>query len=151
MTKNINTNDSDSNQPKPPFNLQSAREKVQKAQDLWNSKDPAKVALAYTQNSKWRNRDQFIQGRKEIVEFLTKKWAKELGYSLKKELFAFEGNKIAVDFEYEYHDSDNNWYRAYGIEHWIFDEDGLMRDRKTSINETAINQNDRKFFNNLNK
>jgi nuclear transport factor 2 (NTF2) superfamily protein len=132
-------------QLKPPFTLQTAKLKVQRAEDLWNSKDPEKVALAYSINSQWRNRNVFIQGRKQIAEFLTAKWKRESGYRLKKELFTFSANLIAVQFQYEYHDDLGQWFRAYGIEHWSFDEDGLMVTRDASINELSIGANERQL------
>ncbi len=130
----------------PPFTLESAKEKVQRAEDLWNSKDPAKIALAYTEQSQWRNRNEFVQGRDAITELLHRKWNRELNYKLKKKLFSFSGNRIAVHFEYEYHDDSGQWYRAYGNEHWDFDEDGLMHTRDASINELAINTDERNFL-----
>jgi nuclear transport factor 2 (NTF2) superfamily protein len=133
-------------QIKPPFTLETAKEKVQRAEDLWNGKNPAKVALAYTQDSQWRNRSAFVQGRAEIAQLLEKKWQKEQQYRLKKELFTFSDNLIAVQFEYEYHDEAGQWFRAYGNEHWDFDADGLMRTRDASINEQAIEVGDRRIF-----
>jgi len=130
----------------PPFNLETATLKVQRGEDLWNSKDPKKIALAYTEDSQWRNRNEFVQGRNEIAQLLTRKWRRELDYRLKKELFTFSGNKIAVHFEYEYHDDNGQWFRAYGNEHWEFDEQGLMFNRDASINEKVINEEERKFF-----
>jgi len=130
----------------PPFNLETATLKVQRGEDLWNSKDPKKIALAYTEDSQWRNRNEFVQGRNEIAQLLTRKWRRELDYRLKKELFTFSGNKIAVHFEYEYHDDNGQWFRAYGNEHWEFDEQGLMFNRDASINEKVINEEQRKFF-----
>lgn len=131
--------------PLPPFTRQSAIEKVRLAEDGWNSRDPAMVALAYTSDSKWRNRVEFPQGRKEIEEFLTRKWAKELDYRLIKELWAFDGNRIAVRYAYEYRDVSGNWFRAYGNENWEFDIDGYMAERHASINEQPIAEKDRKF------
>jgi len=131
--------------PLPPFNEQSATEKVRLAEDGWNGRDPAKVALAYTEDTKWRNRVEFAQGRDEVVAFLTRKWNRELEYRLIKELWAFGGNRIAVRYAYEYHDDSGQWYRAYGNENWEFAEDGLMRFRHASINEMPIAQTDRKF------
>ena len=115
------------------------------AEDAWNSKDPVRVSLAYTPDSEWRNRNQFINGREEIVRFLTEKWQKEQAYKLKKEYWAHTGNRIAVRFEYEYHDANGQWWRAYGNENWEFDENGLMRKRFASINDLAIEEKDRKF------
>lgn len=131
--------------PVPPFRLESAIEKVRLAEDGWNSRDPAKVALAYTPDSRWRNRAEFPQGRDQIRAFLTRKWARELDYRLIKELWAFSGNRIAVRYAYEYHDDSGNWFRAYGNENWQFDENGLMSERHASINEHPIAQEDRKF------
>ncbi len=131
--------------PLPPFTLETAIEKVRLAEDGWNSRNPAKVALAYTVNSKWRNRAEFPQGRAQIEEFLTRKWAKELDYRLIKELWAFDGNRIAVRYAYEYHDDSGNWFRAYGNENWEFDADGYMAARHASINEHPIAEEDRKF------
>ncbi|MDR6941611.1 nuclear transport factor 2 family protein [Mucilaginibacter pocheonensis] len=131
--------------PLPPFNFETATQKVQLAEDAWNSKDPERVALAYTVDSEWRNRSQFINGRAEIVKFLTAKWQKELDYKLKKELWAFTDNKIAVRFEYEYHDASGQWYRAYGNENWDFNEHGLMQRRFASINDVLINEEDRRL------
>lgn len=130
----------------PPFTFESAKEKVQRAEDLWNSKDPAQIALAYTEQSQWRNRNEFVQGRDAIAELLRRKWNRELDYKLRKELFSFSGNRIAVHFEYEYHDDSGQWFRAYGNEHWEFDENGLMHTRDASINELAIDATDRSFL-----
>ena len=124
---------------KPPFTLQSARQKVQMAEDLWNSRDPHKVAQAYTEDSLWRNRDMFIKGHGEIEAFLTQKWAKELDYKLKKELFVFSDDKIAVQFEYVWHDASGQWFCSYGLEHWEFAPDGRMKKRTASINDVALN------------
>ncbi len=132
--------------PIPPFTRESAIEKVRLAEDGWNGRDPAKVALAYTPDSKWRNRAEFPQGREEIEEFLARKWAKELDYRLIKELWAFDGNRIAVRYAYEYHDDSGNWFRAYGIENWQFDTEGYMAERHASINEHPIKEEDRKFL-----
>ncbi|MEN0054593.1 MAG: nuclear transport factor 2 family protein [Mucilaginibacter sp.] len=131
--------------PLPPFNFETATQKVQLAEDAWNSQDPVRVSLAYTVDSEWRNRSQFINGREEIVKFLSGKWEKELDYKLKKELWAFTDNRIAVRFEYEYHDADGQWYRAYGNENWEFDENGLMQRRFASINDVLINEADRRL------
>lgn len=130
---------------KPPFSRDKAILKVQAAENGWNSRDPAKVSLAYSINSEWRNRDTFVKGRKQIVEFLSDKWDKELEYRLAKQLWAFTDNRIAVRFQYEYHDADGNWFRAYGNENWEFDDDGLMRRREASINDYAIKESERKF------
>ena len=131
--------------PLPPFTMDTALEKVQKAEDAWNSKDPVNVSKAYTINSEWRNRTQFINGREEIVQFLTEKWKKEKHYKLKKELWGFRENRMAVRFEYEYQDENDQWYRAYGNELWEFDENGLMQKRFASINDLKIDYNDRKL------
>ncbi|AZB01542.1 nuclear transport factor 2 family protein [Chryseobacterium joostei] len=131
--------------PLPPFTLETAKEKIQMAEDAWNSQDPEKVSKAYTINSEWRNRDIFVNGREEIVSFLQKKWEKELHYRLKKEYWAHTENRIAVRFEYEYQTKDGNWFRAYGNENWEFDENGLMAKRYASINDLAIKEEDRKF------
>lgn len=131
--------------PLPPFTFETALEKIQLAEDAWNSQDPEKVSKAYTINSEWRNRDTFVNGREEIVAFLQKKWEKELHYKLKKEYWAHTDNRIAVRFEYEYQTRDGNWFRAYGNENWEFDENGLMAKRFASINDLAIREEDRKF------
>ncbi len=131
--------------PQPPFTLETAKQKIQLAEDAWNSQDPEKVSKAYTTDSDWRNRDTFISGREEIVLFLQKKWEKELNYKLKKEYWAHTDNRIAVRFEYEYQTKEGNWFRAYGNENWEFDENGLMAKRYASINDLAINEEDRKF------
>lgn len=131
--------------PLPPFTFETATEKVRLAEDGWNSRDPAKVALAYTVDSRWRNRSEFINGREEIIAFLTKKWEKEREYRLTKELFAFHENHIAVRFAYEWRDADGNWFRAYGNENWEFVENGQMRVRHASINDVPIEESERKF------
>ncbi|PWN60378.1 nuclear transport factor 2 family protein [Chryseobacterium viscerum] len=131
--------------PIPPFTLETAIEKIQLAEDAWNSQDPEKVSKAYTIDSEWRNRDTFVNGRENIVVFLQKKWAKEFNYKLKKEYWAHTDNRIAVRFEYEYQTKDGNWFRAYGNENWEFDENGLMAKRYASINDLAIKEEDRKF------
>ncbi len=131
--------------PLPPFTADTAAAKVRAAEDGWNGRDPAKVALAYTPDSQWRNRAEFLSGRDEIEAFLTRKWARELDYRLIKELWTFGANRIAVRFAYEFHDDAGNWFRAYGNENWEFDEDGLMRRRIASINDLAITEADRKF------
>ena len=130
---------------KPPFSLKTALEKVQRAEDLWNSKDPERVARAYTVDSKWRNRSEFVQGRESIAQLLTRKWTRELDYRLKKELFTFADNRIAVHFEYEYHDDSGQWFRAHGNEHWEFDDEGLMHTRDASINEHPIDESQRRL------
>lgn len=131
---------------KPPFTTETALAKVQAAENAWNSKDPERVALAYTENSEWRNRSTFIKGRDEIREFLKGKWDRELDYRLKKELWAHTENRIAVRFEYEWHDADGNWFRAYGNENWEFDESGLMQRRFASINDVPIDESERRIF-----
>ena len=130
-------------QIKPPFNAETARQKVQLAEDLWNTRDPKKISLAYAEDSQWRNRNEFVEGREAIAQLLTRKWKREFDYKLKKKLFIFSDNRIAVHFEYEYHDDSGQWFHAFGNEHWEFDEDGLMRTRDASINELAINSNER--------
>lgn len=131
-------------QLKPPFTLETALQKVQRAEDLWNGKNPQQVSMAYTENSAWRNRSEFVQGRENIARLLEGKWQRELDYRLKKELFAFQGKRIAVHFEYEYHDDSGQWFRAYGNEHWEFDDEGLMRTRDASINEHVIDERERR-------
>jgi len=131
--------------PLPPFNAETAAEKARKAEDAWNTRDPERVALAYTEDSKWRNRSEFFSGRAAIVEFLKRKWAKELDYRLIKEVWAFTGNRIAVRFVYEWHDAAGNWFRSHGNEQWEFDELGFMRRREASINDVPITEAARKF------
>ena len=131
--------------PVPPFNEETARQKVKTAQDAWNTRDPEKVALAYTPDSKWRNRDEFFEGREEIVAFLRRKWERELDYRLEKNLWCFTDNRIAVRFEYESHDQDGQWWRSHGNELWEFDENGLMRRRGASFNGYTIDESERKF------
>ena len=131
--------------PLPPFTFETATQKVQLAEDAWNSQNPNRIALAYTIDTEWRNRSVFVNGREEIIKFLTEKWQKELDYKLKKELWAFTENRIAVRFEYEYHNNSGQWFRAYGNENWEFDENGLMKKRFASINDLAINQSDRRL------
>ncbi len=131
--------------PLPPFSAESAANKVRLAEDAWNTRDPGRVALAYTPDSYWRNRAEFIEGRDTIVAFLTRKWHRELDYRLIKELWAFHENRIAVRFAYEWRDDSGNWFRSYGNENWEFDERGLMRRRLASINDLPIRENDRKF------
>jgi len=131
--------------PLPPFTIDSAIEKVRLAEDGWNSRDAARVALAYTPDSQWRNRAEFVTGRTAIVEFLTRKWQRELDYRLIKELWAFAGNRIAVRFAYEWHDDSGNWFRSYGNENWEFDESGLMRRRFACINDAPMREQDRRF------
>ena len=131
--------------PLPPFTRETAILKVLLAEDAWNSRDPEKVSLAYTLDSRWRNRSEFVNGRAEIVAFLTRKWSKELNYRLIKELWAFNDNRIAVRFAYECHDDSGNWYRSYGNENWEFDDDGLMHKRHASINDLPIKESNRKY------
>ncbi len=134
-----------SNKLIPPFTEETARAKVQAAEDGWNSRDPERVALAYTEDSQWRNRDEFFTGREAIKEFLTRKWASELDYRLMKELWAFTDNRISVRFEYEWHDESDQWYRTHGNEHWEFDEEGLMRRRDMSANDVPIEESERRY------
>lgn len=129
--------------PLPPFTLETALAKVQAAENAWNTRDPEKVSLAYTEDSVWRNRAEFFTGRQKIREFLTRKWNSELDYRLKKELWSFTDNRISVKFEYEYHNDSGQWYRAYGNEQWEFAENGLMRRREASINDVPISESDR--------
>jgi nuclear transport factor 2 (NTF2) superfamily protein len=131
--------------PLPPFDAQSAAQKVRMAEDAWNTRDPQRVALAYTLDSVWRNRAEFFAGREPIVQFLTRKWNKELDYRLIKELWAFHGNRIAVRFAYEWHDDAGKWFRSYGNENWEFDEHGYMRRRIASINDLSISEKERKY------
>jgi nuclear transport factor 2 (NTF2) superfamily protein len=131
--------------PLPPFTEQSARQKVQAAEDAWNSRDPDRVALAYTLDSQWRNRSEFLTGRDEIRAFLARKWERELDYALRKDLWAFTADRIAVRFQYEWHDADGQWWRSYGNENWEFDEHGLMRRREASINDVAIAEAERRI------
>ena len=131
--------------PVPPFDEDSARQKVKAAQDAWNTRDPEKVSLAYTEDSKWRNRDEFFEGREEIVAFLQRKWARELDYRLVKNLWCFTENRIAVRFEYESRDEDGQWWRSHGNELWEFDENGLMRRRDASINDYKIEESNRRI------
>lgn len=132
--------------PLPPFTVETAALKARLAEDAWNTCDPQRVSLAYTEDSVWRNRAEFIQGRPAIVGLLTRKWQRELDYRLIKELWAFHGNRIAVRFQYEYHDDSGNWFRAHGNEQWEFDAHGLMRRREASINDVRITQAERKFL-----
>ncbi|KAF0209666.1 MAG: response regulator receiver [Methylocystaceae bacterium] len=131
--------------PLPPFTLETATQKVRMAEDAWNTRDPERVSLAYTVDSRWRNRAEFLVGRDEIVAFLTRKWRRELDYRLIKEIWAFRENRIAVRFAYEFHDDSGSWYRAYGNENWEFDENGLMRLRIASINDLPIAASERKY------
>lgn len=135
----------ESKPPLPPFTLETAKAKVQAAEDAWNTRDPQRVALAYTEDSQWRNRAEFFSGREAIAAFLRRKWATELDYRLRKELWSFTGNRISVRFEYEWHDDSGNWYRSYGNEQWEFAENGLMRRREASINDVSIQESERKF------
>lgn len=131
--------------PLPPFNEETAKQKVRAAEDGWNNRNPEKVAMAYTADSQWRNRSEFLNGRDEIREFLTRKWEKEQDYRLIKELWAYTDNSIAVRFAYEWHDESGNWFRSYGNENWEFDDNGLMKVRRASINDLAIEESERKF------
>jgi nuclear transport factor 2 (NTF2) superfamily protein len=131
--------------PVPPFTRETALQKVQLAEDAWNTKDPEKVALAYTIDTEWRNRTEFVNGREAVKEFLKRKWKRELDYKLKKELWGFLGNRMAVRFEYEWHDDSGQWYRSYGNELWEFDDDGYMQKRFASINDLPIKDTERKF------
>jgi nuclear transport factor 2 (NTF2) superfamily protein len=132
--------------PLPPFTRETAAKKVQAAEDAWNTRDPERVAQAYTEDSVWRNRDEFLQGRTQIIEFLTRKWQRELDYALRKNLWAFDDNRIAVRFQYECHDATGQWYRSYGNELWEFDDHGLMRRREASINDVAIDETQRRII-----
>jgi nuclear transport factor 2 (NTF2) superfamily protein len=131
--------------PVPPFDRDAAIEKVRRAEDGWNSRNPQQVALAYSADSRWRNRSEFFEGRAAIIDFLTRKWLKELDYRLIKELWAFDSDRIAVRFAYEWHDDEGSWFRSYGNENWLFDENGLMSRRHASINDLAIDEAARKF------
>jgi len=135
----------ESRPPLPPFTLETAIQKVRMAEDAWNTRDPHRVALAYTSDSRWRNRVEFLQGREAIIEFLTRKWQSELDYRLIKEIWAFCGNRIGVRFAYEWHDDSGNWFRSYGNENWEFDEHGLMRLRIASINDRPIKESERQY------
>ncbi|MGO1052538.1 DUF1348 family protein [Crossiella sp. CA198] len=132
--------------PVPPFDEASARQKVQAAEDAWNTREPARVAAAYTPDSVWRNRSEFVTGRAEIEEFLTHKWERERDYALRKDLWTFGGDRIAVRFQYEWRDADGQWWRSYGNENWEFDEEGYMRRREASINDVAIAEGERRIF-----
>ena len=131
--------------PLPPFTEETARQKVQAAEDAWNTRDPQRVSLAYTEDTEWRNRTDFLNGREEVVAFLTRKWERELDYRLRKTLWAFTGNRIAVRFEYEWHDADGQWWRSHGNENWEFDEHGYMARRYASINDQPIREAERQF------
>lgn len=132
--------------PLPPFTFETAVEKIRKAEDAWNTRDPMRVALAYTTDSRWRNRSEFFQGRPAIIDFLTRKWNAEREYRLIKEIWSFSANRIAVRFAYEWHDANAACFRAYGNENWLFDENGLMCERHASINDVSIGDDERKFF-----
>ena len=131
--------------PLPPFNEETAKQKIQMAEDAWNSKDPVKVSMAYSVDTEWRNRSEFVNGRAEVQQFLENKWSTEIDYKLKKELWAYTDNRIAVRFEYEYRNDKDQWFRAYGNENWEFDENGLMKKRFASINDISINESERKL------
>jgi nuclear transport factor 2 (NTF2) superfamily protein len=131
--------------PVPPFTEETARQKVQAAEDAWNTRDPERVAAAYTEDSRWRNRDEFLAGRAEIVDFLRRKWARELDYALRKDLWAFTADRIAVRFQYECRDASGQWWRSYGNEQWEFDAEGYMRRREASINDLAIEASERRI------
>jgi hypothetical protein len=132
--------------PLPPFTLETARQKVQGAEDAWNQRDPERVASGYSQDSVWRNRSEFVTGREQIIAFLTRKWERELDYALRKELWSFEGNRIAVRFQYESHESAGQWWRSYGNELWEFDADGYLSRREASIDDVAIDATERRIF-----
>jgi len=136
---------SESRPPLPPFTLETAQQKIQAAENAWNTRDPERVSLAYTPDSEWRNRNEFLKGRAEIAAFLARKWQRELDYRLKKELWCFAGNRIAVRFEYEFHDDSGQWYRSYGNENWEFADNGLMAKRYASINDLRITEAERKL------
>jgi uncharacterized protein len=132
--------------PVPPFDEETARQKVQAAEDAWNTRDPERVAAAYTPDTVWRNRSEFLTGRDEVRAFLTRKWDRELDYALRKSLWAFEGDRIAVRFQYEWHDADGQWWRSYGNENWEFDADGYMARREASINDVPITESERRIL-----
>jgi nuclear transport factor 2 (NTF2) superfamily protein len=132
--------------PLPPFTRETALQKVQAAEDAWNTRDPQRVAGAYSEDTVWRNRDEFVQGREAVAAFLTRKWERELDYALRKELWAFTENRIAVRYQYESHDASGQWWRSYGNELWEFADDGLMRRRESSINDVAIDESERRIF-----
>ena len=140
------TNTENPRPPFPPFSAETAAQKVRMAEDAWNSREPERVSLAYTQDSVWRNRAEFLSGREEIVQFLKRKWSKELDYRLIKELWAFDGNRIAVRFAYEWHDDSGQWFRSYGHENWEFSDAGFMQRRMASINDLPIKETERKFL-----
>lgn len=135
----------DTRPPVPPFGREDAITKVRAAEDAWNTRDPQRVALAYSEDSRWRNRSEFFAGRPAIVEFLNRKWAEELDYRLVKEMWAFDSDRIAVRFAYEWHDDAGSWFRSYGNENWLFDQQGLMRRRHASINDVPIDESERRF------
>ena len=141
----MNANTNEVRPPFPPFTLETVQQKVRMAEDGWNNRNPERVALAYTVDSQWRNRAEFPVGREQIIEFLTRKWAKEYEYRLIKELWAFAGNRIAVRFAYEWHNDNGEWFRSYGNENWEFNDEGLMKKRYASINDLPIQEADRKF------
>jgi nuclear transport factor 2 (NTF2) superfamily protein len=143
--RTMTTTPTENRPPLPPFTRESAIQKVRLAEDGWNGRDPGKVALAYAIDSRWRNRSEFVNGRNEIIAFLSRKWSKELDYRLIKEMWAFTGNRIAVRFAYEWHDDSAHWYRSYGNENWEFNADGLMATRLASINDLPIAESDRKY------
>jgi uncharacterized protein len=132
--------------PVPPFDLETAKQKVRAAENAWNTREPERVAQAYTPDTVWRNRSEFVSGRDEVVAFLRRKWDRELDYVLRKQLWAFTDDRIAVRFQYEWHDSEGQWWRSYGNENWEFDADGYMRRREASINDVAIDEADRRLF-----
>lgn len=142
---NFNIDIEDIRQPLPEFTKETAIQKIRMAEDGWNNKDPAKIATAYSLDSKWRNRDTFVEGREEIIDFLKGKWEKELDYRLIKELWAYQGNRIAVRYVYEWHDANGNWFRSHGNENWEFNDKGLMSQRHASINDVPIKESERKF------
>lgn len=141
----VNVEHMNARPPVPPFTFETATQKVRMAEDAWNTRDPQRVALAYTEDSSWRNRSEFFRGRDAIVAFLTRKWTKERDYRLIKELWGYHENRIAVRFQYEYHDEAGNWFRAYGNEQWEFNDEGVMRRREASINDVPIQESERKF------
>ena len=132
--------------PVPPFDESAARKKVQAAEDAWNTRDPERVAAAYTRDTRWRNRSEFLEGREEVVAFLRRKWEREQDYALRKALWAFTDDRIAVRFQYEWHDADGQWWRSYGNENWEFDAEGYMRRREASINDVPIDESERRIF-----
>lgn len=145
MKRLVNHKIMEQKHPLPPFTLETALQKVQLAEDAWNSKDSERIALAYTKDTEWRNRTEFINGREEVIAFLNRKWEKEIDYKLKKELWGFRENRMAVRFKYEYSNVEGQWFRAYGNENWEFDDNGLMRKRYASINDLPIDEKDRKL------